>query len=48
MNNAELIEWWNDTRPGYPVSLAALIDGREVERGFIVPDDWSRGGPQPL
>lgn len=48
MNNAELIEWWNDNRPGYPVSLAALIDGREVERGFIVPDDWSRGGPQPL
>lgn len=48
MNNAELIEWWHDTRPGYPVSLAALLDGREVERGFVVPDDWAHKGPQPL
>jgi uncharacterized protein len=48
MNNAELVEWWHDTRPGYPVSLAALIDGREVERGFVVPDDWAGNAPQPL
>jgi len=25
-----------------------LVDGREVERGFVVPDDWARNGAQPL
>jgi hypothetical protein len=45
-NNRELCAWWHDDPPRRPVCVAALVDGVEVERGFIVPADWETGDAQ--
>jgi hypothetical protein len=39
LDNRALIEKWQDTPPQYPVCLARVIKGVEVERGFIVADN---------
>lgn len=44
MDNRELREWWRDDPHRRPVCLAAINEGQEVERGFIVPDAWETEG----
>lgn len=47
LETLELLDWWNTGQPTYPVCIAAMIEGCEQERGFIVPGDWDQGGSQP-
>jgi len=41
LDNRALIEHWQHTPPRYPVCFARVLEGAEVERGFIVADNWS-------
>jgi hypothetical protein len=48
MDNRELREWWRDDPHRQPACLAGIVAGKEIERGFIVPDSWDTGNDQPL
>jgi hypothetical protein len=48
MDSRELREWWRDDPHRRPVCVAAIVEGVEVERGFVVPEDWEAGDDQPL
>jgi hypothetical protein len=41
LDNRALIEKWQHTPLQYPVCIARVIEGVEVERGFVVADNWS-------
>jgi hypothetical protein len=43
-----LLEQCRDEPIEHPVCLARIKAGMEVERGFIVPDDWSKGTERTL
>ena len=48
MDNRELREWWRDDPHRRPACLAGIIEGVEVERGFVVPDAWDTSDDQAL
>ena len=41
LDSRTLIEKWQHTTPQYPVCIARVSEGVEVERGFVVTDKWS-------
>ena len=41
LDNSALIEKWQNGPAPYPLCVARLTAGTEMERGFIVADDWS-------
>ena len=48
LDNSALIERWQNRPPQYPICVARLVNGIEVERGFIVANDWSSCTPGRL
>ncbi len=45
VTGAALADEWEHRFPQYPVCLARVEAGVEIERGFIVPDDWEQSDP---
>ncbi len=41
LDNRALTERWQNQPPEYPVCLARVVNGLEVERGFVVTDGWN-------
>jgi hypothetical protein len=41
LDSAALMEKWRHTGPQHPVCVARIVEGMEVERGFIVNDEWT-------
>jgi len=41
MEAGSLFERWRSAPLRRPLCMARIVDGREAERGFVVPDDWS-------
>jgi len=48
LDNRALIEKWQNTPLQYPLCIARIIKGMEVERGFVVANNWSSGAPDRL
>jgi hypothetical protein len=40
-NTSSLLAGWQQQPLRHPLCLARIEDGKEVERGFVVPDDWA-------
>ena len=40
LSGSALLERWHSTAPRRPLCMARIVDGSEIERGFVVPNDW--------